>query len=62
MERLNYFFDSYAIIELIEQNPNYMLYADEPLVMTIFNIVEVMNCFLKEYDEIKDLENVEFVK
>lgn len=59
---MNYFFDSYAIIELIEQNPNYMLYADEPLVMTIFNIVEVMNCFLKEYDEIKDLENVEFVK
>lgn len=38
---LNYFFDSYAIIEIIKKNNKYDIYAEEDIVLTLFNLAEV---------------------
>ncbi|MFH1290556.1 MAG: PIN domain-containing protein [Nanoarchaeota archaeon] len=36
-----YFFDSYAIIETIKDNPNYENFKDQPIVTNALNISEV---------------------
>ena len=36
-----YFFDSYAIVEIIKGNPNYAKYIQEEITITIFNLVEI---------------------
>ena len=36
-----YFFDTYAIIELIEGNENYTKYAEQPATISVFNLAEV---------------------
>jgi len=38
---INYFWDTYAIIELENGNPKYEKYANEPVVLTLFNLAEV---------------------
>ncbi len=38
---MRYFFDSYAIVEIIQSNPNYASYAEEPVVTTKANLAEV---------------------
>ena len=46
--RMNYFFDSYAIIEIIKNNANYNNLKDIPIVTSSLNIAEV-NYFLLEF-------------
>ena len=41
MEGVNYFFDSYAIIEIVKENKNYLKYLDEEATITIFNLAEI---------------------
>ncbi|MDY6953139.1 MAG: PIN domain-containing protein [Thermodesulfobacteriota bacterium] len=48
---VKYFFDSYAVIELIGGNPKYAKYSQEPFVITLFNLVEVYWFALREYSE-----------
>ncbi|MEK6859321.1 MAG: PIN domain-containing protein [Nanoarchaeota archaeon] len=36
-----YFFDSYAIIELMKGNPNYAKYVFEEVTITVFNLTEI---------------------
>ena len=36
-----YFFDSYAIVELLAGNPHYARFAKEPVTLSIFNLVEI---------------------
>ncbi len=36
-----YFFDTYAVIELIEGNPEYAPYQEQVATLTIFNLAEV---------------------
>ncbi len=36
-----YFFDTYAVIELIEGNKNYVGYVEEPATITLFNLAEI---------------------
>ena len=36
-----FFFDSYAIVELIQANQNYELYKEEPVTITLFNLAEI---------------------
>ena len=36
-----YFFDTYAIFEIIEGNPKYNLFNDAELFTTIFNLTEL---------------------
>ena len=36
-----YFFDSYAVIELVTGNPDYARYQHESVAITIFNLAEI---------------------
>lgn len=53
MEGLRYFFDSYAIIEIIKENPNYKPYISEEAILTIFNLAEIYWSALLDYNESK---------
>ena len=60
----NYFFDTYAIIEVIKGNPNYSRFSDKTIVTSINNVVEVYYHFLKELGEDmanKIINSIEFV-
>ena len=46
-----YFFDSYAIIEIIKGNANYYRYADATIVTTKLNLFEVYYTLLKLHSE-----------
>ncbi|MBU2562051.1 MAG: PIN domain-containing protein [Nanoarchaeota archaeon] len=48
---VGYFFDSYAVIELLDGNPMYARYSQEPFAMTVFNLVEIYWFALREYGE-----------
>ncbi len=43
-----YFFDSYAIVELIKENPNYLLYGESKIATTVLNVIEVHYALLRE--------------
>jgi predicted nucleic acid-binding protein len=49
MEGVNYFFDSYAIIEIVKENKNYLKYLDEEATITIFNLAEIYYSVLNEH-------------
>ncbi len=57
-----YFFDSYAIIEILKENPNYKRFADEPVILTIFNLAEIYYSVLNDYSEEKADKIYEFYK
>ncbi len=46
-----YFWDSYAIIELINGNSNYARYSQEPITLTIFNLTEIYWFAINGYSE-----------
>src|SRR3989344_2544056 len=48
---VDYFWDSYAVIELINGNHNYAKYSQEPIIITIFNLVEIYWFSINEYDK-----------
>lgn len=53
MELIKYFWDTYAIIELENGNPKYSNYFGEPIVLTMFNLVEVYWVILNQFGEEK---------
>ena len=53
MGELKYFFDSYAIIEIIKENTKYSPYLSEEAVLTIFNLAEIYWSALLDYNEEK---------
>jgi hypothetical protein len=59
---INYFFDSYAIIELVSGNPVYAKFAEEPVTITIFNLAEIYYSALNNIDELKTEEIYEKYK
>ncbi|MBI2004092.1 PIN domain-containing protein [Candidatus Pacearchaeota archaeon] len=44
-----YFFDSYAIIEILKENPKYRRFIMEPVTLTIFNLAEIYYSILNDY-------------
>jgi len=56
MESIKYFWDTYAIIELIGGSPNYARFTDQPVICTVFNLVELYWSALGQYSEKKALE------
>ena len=48
---MKYFFDTYAIIEITKNNPNYVQYTDELVTTTIFNLVELYYSVLRDFNE-----------
>lgn len=45
---VNYFFDTYALIEIAKNNPSYVKYLEEPITTTRFNLVELLYIILAE--------------
>jgi len=52
----DYFFDSYALIELIKGNPNYFRYKEQAVNITLFNLVEVAYSVFLDYGKDKAQE------
>ncbi len=50
---VDYFFDGYAVIEIIKANPNYTKYIEEQIVFTIFNLTEIYWAVLRDFNEQK---------
>ncbi|MFH1391955.1 MAG: PIN domain-containing protein [Candidatus Diapherotrites archaeon] len=48
-----YFFDTYALIELVKGNPVYADYAGKPIYTSIFNLYEFFYSVLAEFGEKK---------
>ena len=48
---LNYFFDSYAIVEIVSGNSNYAKYINEPATITIFNLAEIYWAAIKNLED-----------
>ena len=42
---MGYFFDSYALIEMFKFTPHFEKFADEPITMTLLNLIEVTQFF-----------------
>ena len=59
---VRYFFDSYAVIEMIDGNPNYAKYAQMPIVITLFNLAEIYSFCLREYGESRCNKTFAFLK
>lgn len=59
---INYFFDSYAIIEIIKKNVNFEKYLNEDTNLSIFNLAETYYSVLNNYDEKKANEVYEAYK
>ena len=48
---MKYFFDTYAIIEIIKENVAYKKYLEEEIVTSVLNMGELYYALLKDYDE-----------
>ncbi len=62
MEEIVYFFDSYAIIEILKENKNFEKYVNETATITIFNLAEIYWAALRDFDEEKANEIYEQYK
>ena len=49
----SYFFDTYALIEILKDNPNYKRFTTESVTMTIFNLAELYWSVLRDYGATK---------
>ena len=47
----DYFFDSYALIEMLKGNPNYQAYQMAGMVILKFNLFEVFYSYIREKNE-----------
>ena len=54
-----YFFDSYAVFEMLEGNPNYLAYKKSLIVLTKLNLFEIYYGILKEKGKEKAKELLE---
>ena len=48
-----HFFDTYALVELVEGNPSYAKYTGEPIYTSVFNLYEFFYSVLSEFGEKK---------
>ena len=56
-EEIDYFFDTYAVIEILNKNPKYEKYAEKDVAITIFNLAEVYYSCFGNYSE-HELEEI----
>ena len=50
---MKYFFDTYALIELAKNNPNYSEYSESVVITTVFNLAELHYSILRDFNEEK---------
>ncbi|MBS3089040.1 PIN domain-containing protein [Candidatus Pacearchaeota archaeon] len=48
---ISYFFDSYAVIEILKENQNYSKYIEEETTITVFNLAEIYWYVQNNFDE-----------
>lgn len=48
-DTIEFFADTYALIEIVGGNPRYHSYLQHTLLTTIFNLIELYYSFLKDY-------------
>ena len=48
---VKYFFDSYAFVEIMKENPRYFVYSYEPVSITMLNLLEIYAFLVKEKGE-----------
>lgn len=48
-----YFFDTYAIMEILKQSPSYSSFQEKKATITIFNLAELYANVLRDYGEAK---------
>ncbi len=48
---VKYFFDTYALIEIVKNNPNYIKFVEETITTSKFNLVELIYIILSELGE-----------
>lgn len=53
MEEIAYFFDTYAIIEIIGENKNYKDYLNKNAIFTVFNLAELYLSVLNHHGKEK---------
>ncbi|MBI2660137.1 PIN domain-containing protein [Candidatus Woesearchaeota archaeon] len=53
---MRYFFDTYALIEIIKNNPNYIKYFEEIITTSNFNLAELYFSLLRDLGEEKAKE------
>jgi predicted nucleic acid-binding protein len=46
-----YFYDSYAIIEMLENNPKYLKFSEDIITTSTINLFEVYYYLLKKYNK-----------
>lgn len=46
-----YFFDTYAIIEILKGNKNYDTYKNAEIIITVFNLVELHYKILRDFNK-----------
>ena len=46
-----YFFDTYAIIEILKNNQKYLPYQEYPVIITPLNLIEITYSVLLDYGE-----------
>lgn len=51
-----FFFDTYAIVEITQKNPNYAGYFDETITTSLLNLIELYHAILKDSNEDKARE------
>jgi len=51
MMNIRYFFDSYAIMEILDGNPNYNNYTNSEIILTKLNLFEVYSNILRNSSE-----------
>ena len=64
---MDYYFDTYAIIELIKLNPDYNRFDGLKIVTSVMNLAEIYNIFLKDKgrkdaDEFFEVCNFKFLE
>jgi len=57
-----YFADTYALVEILRGSPAYRPYADEELVTTEFNLLELAYALTRDYGRVKALEVLALVR
>ena len=51
MNKVKYFFDTYALFEIIGSNENYLKFSDEEIVTSILNLGELYYGLLKSHNK-----------
>jgi PIN domain nuclease of toxin-antitoxin system len=57
-EEASYFFDSYAIIEILKENQNYLKFQDKPIIILLVNLAEIYWHCINDLKFITEADNV----